>query len=95
VSAEIAIVRPKSVWIDRFGSYKVLLDGNSVEKIRSGETVTLSVRPGAHRLQLQVDWTGSPELELDLQAGETAEVVVGRPGRIFSRDGWLSLRRIE
>ncbi len=95
MTAELTIVRPKAVWIDRFRSYKVLLDGGTAGTIGAGETVTLTVPPGAHRLQLQVDWTGSPELELDLQTGETAEVVVGRPGRIFSRDGWLSLRRIK
>lgn len=51
--------------------YTIVLDGAEVGKIGNGETQSLSLPPGAHTLQLKIDWVGSSENRFIATAGET------------------------
>jgi hypothetical protein len=45
-----------------------VLDGETVGRVKRGETVTLEPAPGRHELHLAIDWARSPSVELDLAA---------------------------
>lgn len=68
---EISISRAFMPVGDRFRRYKVLIDGSKVGTVGNGETVTFTTEVGAHRVRLKVDWLGSPEVLVVVQAGET------------------------
>lgn len=56
--ALLKIVRD-SGWGDRFRAYRIVLDGNEIDRIRYGETKELSVSLGQHELSARIDWCGS------------------------------------
>jgi|SRR5258708_21551828 hypothetical protein len=56
--ALLKIVRD-SGWGDRFRAYRIMLDGNEIDRIRNGETKALSVSLGQHELSARIDWCGS------------------------------------
>jgi hypothetical protein len=72
---------------DKWRSYKVMVDGSVVSRIKEGQTIEVSVSPGRHHLRLKIDWAGSPDLAVDIGAGERAEFVcrsaVATPGIAF------------
>ena len=65
---------------DLLRAYTVLVDGASVGKVRRGESVETAVEPGAHTVQVKIDWEGSGEWGVTLASGEAAEFVC-KPGR--------------
>ena len=67
--SHIRIQRRKS-FCDVLRSYKVTLDGVDTTTLRNGETVTLQLTPGRHRLELNIDWCGSEEIQFDAEPGE-------------------------
>jgi hypothetical protein len=69
-SATIAIRRPQGI-TDRLRSYRVLVDGEESARLRGAASVLLSVQAGLHTVQARIDWVSSPQLEIDLRAGET------------------------
>jgi hypothetical protein len=89
---------------DRLRAYKVLLDGSMIGKIRDGQTTELSVGPGPHNLRLKLGWGGSPDLTVEVGAGELADFVcrsgAATPGMafyysLFRRNRLVDLRRVE
>jgi hypothetical protein len=82
-------------------SYKVMVDGSVVSRIKQGQTIEVSVSPGRHHLRLKVDWAGSPELAVETGAGQRADFVcqsaAATPGiefynSFFRRSRFLDLR---
>jgi hypothetical protein len=71
-SAYVEIERDANRWRDRARAYRVLVDGTEAGKVLWGSTWRLSVPPGGHRVRLAMDWARSPEVEFDVQPGETA-----------------------
>lgn|SRR5215510_3625071 len=54
----IRIIRD-SGYTDRFRSYKVIVDGQAVGKIKNGGRLEFDLPPGRHRLYLKIDWCRS------------------------------------
>jgi hypothetical protein len=78
-----------------------MVDGSVVSRIKEGQTIEVSVSPGRHHLRLKIDWAGSPDLAVDIGAGERAEFVcrsaVATPGiafynSLFRRSRFLDIR---
>lgn len=68
--ALILLSRKAGGWRDRLRSYRVILDGDQVAKVRPGQAIELPVSPGRHELLLEIDWCASPTVELDAEPGE-------------------------
>ena len=95
--AQVRVRRPEGGLRDRLRSYRVLVDGEHVGRLRPGGAVTAAVAPGRHVVQVRIDWTGSPEVAVEVGAGSTVSLVA-TPGRavwaapeMFSRTGWVQL----
>ena len=65
--AEVYIEREAGRYVDRFRSYRVILDGKKVGGVKRGESLALSTTPGRHELHFAIDWCRSPRevFELD------------------------------
>ncbi|MDP9408170.1 MAG: hypothetical protein M3P95_09975 [Actinomycetota bacterium] len=92
-AARLVVVRRRHAWVDRLRSYRVRVDGVGRGEVRNGRELELFVEPGRRRVDVRIDWSGSPPLALDLAAGESVTLDVEWRGDLFSRDGWLRLRR--
>lgn len=57
--SEIVLHRPSKQKLDRRRAYWVVIDGQKVGKIKEGESLSLPIPPGEHRLQLKIDWCTS------------------------------------
>ncbi len=58
----ILITRESRLWINRFRSYKILIDNKVVGTLTDGESKEFSVTPGEHSIQAKIDWGTSPRL---------------------------------
>lgn len=63
--------------IDMWRSYEVIVDGNVVGRINPGEVFEYNVSPGAHALQLKIDWCGSPILHFKIEDREVVDFECG------------------
>ena len=64
------IVRRRAAWYqDRMRDYIVLVDGSERGRVGSDAEVRVRVEPGRHTVQLQIDWCGSPAVDVDVAAG--------------------------
>ena len=71
---------------NRFRSYKILVNGKELGKIKNGKTVTLDLEPGIHELRLEIDWCCSNSIEFEIAEGEEIEFGVGGgSGSLFYR----------
>jgi hypothetical protein len=74
VDGALRITRERGGWRDRFRSYDVLVDGEKSSTVGRGKTVVVSVKPGAHSVQLAIDWGHSAEVEVAVEGGVTVEL---------------------
>ena len=65
-------IRRKGGFNDLARSYIILVDGVAEGVVKHGDAVSISVSPGRHSLQLKIDWCTSPELHIDVPAGQTS-----------------------
>ena len=72
--ATIHVQRVSNRWVDRLRAYRILVDGQERGKVSRGESLELAVEPGAHVVQARIDWCRSPILEVNLTAGERADI---------------------
>lgn len=49
--------------------YTVIIDGNRVDEISSGETRHISLAPGVHSISLQIDWCKTAPLQFEMCDG--------------------------
>ena len=77
----MTIERRKAVWRDRVRTYHVVIDGERVGKIASDETVQFELSPGAHLVQMKIDWCGSPTLTVD--GGQDTRLTCDAGGAAF------------
>ena len=96
----IRVHRAAVPWRDRLRAYKVIIDDQPVGQLRNGQDFNREVSPGSHRLQIKIDWTGSEELHVTVQPGETASFICEPAGSSWSglfdllgRRAYVSLRR--
>jgi len=73
----LVIRREKNVWQDRLRSYRVIVDGREVGQVANDAVLTARVEPGAHLVQLQIDWCHSNRLEISIAPGETKTLECG------------------
>ncbi len=64
---------------------RVRVDGDLVALLRPMTAVEIAVAPGRHRVRASMDWTTSPELEVDVRPGERVEVRSGLPWSMLWR----------
>jgi len=93
-SGLIVVSRPKGYYQDTLRSYRILIDGNEVGRIKRGETLPVTIPSGRHVVAAKIDWTGSPEVEVNVPPGGrvAATVKPGDPIRgFFAKDKYLTL----
>jgi hypothetical protein len=63
------VVSRKLTYRDRFRSYKVRVDGNTVGQIGRDSPQHFNMPAGQHSVSLHVDWCRSPTVEVDVPSG--------------------------
>ena len=96
------VERPQRGWYldarDRWRSYRVLVDGERVGKLRVGGRLVTSVAAGRHTVQVRIDWTGSRTAHVFLHEGGEVVLKVHPAGsacdiwQVVGNDKWLTLR---
>ena len=81
--------------MDKLRSYKVLLDGTEVARIKRGETRTIDATAGHHEVHLTLDWCRSRTLPLDLGAGDELQLRCWPNARPFTVLYWVTARRSD
>ena len=79
-------IRRLTGYPDRLRSYKIKIDGIEQGFLRPRETLTLSVRAGAHTLSAAIDWCGSNQLPFQAVPGKPLTFECGNSLR-----GWRLL----
>lgn len=90
----VLLSRPRLRWFDRVRKYQVLIDDAQVGLLPNGGELFFPLAPGPHRLQVLIDWTGSPALKFDLAEGQLARYRVERTGDYVSRERYLKLEAV-
>jgi hypothetical protein len=97
----LVLRRPPTAWRDRVRGYRIQVDGVSRFTIRRGEERALELAPGPHRVRARIDWSGSPEIDVAIEAGSSTTCLVEPAGsffsvywRMFTRTRWLKLSTI-
>jgi hypothetical protein len=98
--AELIVRRRAAWWQDRLRDYIVLVDGSECGRVGNDGVVRLHVEPGRHRVQLKIDWCGSPAVDVDvpegaaqvLDCGPNATPLTGIFYIIFRAGHYLTLR---
>jgi hypothetical protein len=67
--AELIVRRCAAAWQDRMRDYRVLVDGSERGGVANGGELRVLVAPGRHRVQLKIDWCGSPAVDVDVEDG--------------------------
>lgn len=80
------------------------MDGDVVGRIRMGEVFEYQLSPGAHTLQLKIDWWGSKPLDFETQDDEVVDFECGGLSgykvwlvfwiSLFQRDRYLWLKKV-
>lgn len=83
-TSHLVITRPGHHYRDAVRSYLLEVAGEDAGSIKAGETVTLEVPAGSHKVRASVDWTGSPAVIVDAQPGEQIQLLVEPAGSAFS-----------
>src|SRR5664279_2250666 len=66
--ALIRITRDRG-FADRMRAYRVLVDGQEIGEIRSGETKEFPIAAGPHELTARIDWAGSQVIRFTAAEG--------------------------
>ena len=90
----LIIERERLAWMDTLRSYRVLVDGEMVGRLRNGETREYPLRPGRHTVQVRIDWTGSEPEVVNALEGHPVHLMVRWRGNLFSRRRYLALKPI-
>ena len=77
----LTIHRDPAFWSDRARAYIIVIDDEPHGKIMHGETISIALDPGPHRVRMKIDWCGSKELRVD----GTRRCAVGRNPARFGR----------
>jgi hypothetical protein len=99
MAGQILVERPKGGSRDLLRRYNVKIDGELVGKIRRGGRLAFAVSPGHHHVQARIDWTGSPQVEVNVIDGTDVHLTVRPSGNAFqwyqagTKHGYLKLER--
>jgi len=75
-TGRLVVWRPRGVWRDLLRSYRLEVDGELRGTVRRGQVLELEVPAGSHAVRARIDWTGSPDIVVDVQPGGSVTVVV-------------------
>jgi hypothetical protein len=89
--ASIEVQREFSAFTDHLRSYKVILDGETVGRLRPGGSAIFDVAPGSHQLYLKIDWGRSEKVTVNLMADQSARFYCAPRGNIFTGLYWATL----
>lgn len=89
--ASIEVQRELGGFTDHLRSYKVVLDGEVVDRLLAGESCAFNVSPGAHQLFLKIDWGRSEKVNLILTADQTAHFRCAPRGNVLTGLYWATL----
>jgi len=76
-------IHRENEFADAVRAYQIFVDGEKKGEIRRGESQDFFVPEGTHRIQLKIDWCGSPEIEFNVGTEETAEFDCGNNTKFF------------
>ena len=82
-SARIRIRRNTQPWFGLIRRLWVRIDGKKVYGLKHGELATLTVTPGEHIVQVQMDWCRTTPFPVACLTGETIDLECG-PGPFWS-----------
>jgi hypothetical protein len=68
-----------SQWMSRWRKFRVVLDGQCIDKIRRGVTREYEIAPGEHELVVSIDWVASAPVRFRCEGGEHVRFVCGHP----------------
>jgi hypothetical protein len=74
VGAELTVSRSPQGWPDRIRRYRLLVDGKAVASLKRGQSVSVPVQPGHHRIWMRIDWCRSRILDVEL--GDNERIVL-------------------
>lgn len=91
-------VKRSSEYANKLRKIKLVLDDQVIEAIDDGETKTIQVKPGSHKLKATIDWCQSNEIVFNINEGEDKEFSLkGRSPMLalyyitFGKDKYLQL----
>jgi hypothetical protein len=58
-----------------FVAFHVMVDGDDVGEVRRGQTRLFQIAAGRHEVHLELAWSGSPSIDVDIASGETVKLV--------------------
>lgn len=83
---------------DRLRSYDVMIDERPSGRLRRGKEIVIDVAPGHHEVRIKIDWTGSPQVAVDVAADQQVNLVavpkgvqIAPIGDLASTDHWVTL----
>lgn len=98
--AKLTVSRPGDYRQARFRRFRVLIDGVEEGKLTRMRTLSFTLAPGRHLVQVLLGRSGTPEVEVHLEPGQCKKLSVEpdptwyrTPGlrKLFSSQGWLRL----
>lgn len=88
--AALELTRTPNMLLYATRKFGVFVDGSKVAELASGASARVPLRPGAHRLEVKVDWVKSRPLALTVAPGQTARVRVS-----YVADSLIGTIRLE
>ena len=79
---KIILNRPSN-WINRMRTYRVIINGKEMGKIKNGTAEEFPVESGSTTVECKVDWYSSRPFTVNLQQGETAYLRVGTGMKLY------------
>lgn len=64
-------------FVNRFRSYKILVNGKEITRLEYGERKTLSFAAGTYSIKAKIDWASSREFEITLKEDENQTLEIG------------------
>ncbi len=89
----IHIQRRANAYQDRARAYKVLLDGAEAGSVKRGETVSVDAAPGAHTLQMKIDWATSEPVQVNVVGGQDLHFECWPNAKPLTAIYWTTLGR--
>lgn len=80
----VTVRRPAGPYRDARRAYRVVVDGTERGTVRPGGSLEVTLAPGRHVVRAAIDWTGSPDVAVDLVPGGRVTLVVRPAGQALT-----------
>ena len=88
-------LRRSKQWMSIFRKFRVVLDGECIDRIPRGATRTYEITPGRHELQVTIDWVASPTVTIDCVAGQHVRYTCGHAPATLTLNAYALVSVIE